>query len=176
MGRIHLKVKRTDKVPEKKIIVAWQNFYSIGIGLVDEQHKDLINLTNKLFESCLAGKDKTRKAFIDTVHEAVDYTAYHFSTEEKLMKRVNYPEFQHHKREHQEFVLEVVAKVEEFNSGKLFAPLGFVYFLRDWVLHHIAVSDKKMGNHLLRMKMSGELQKLTLKVRKDETTKRMLIQ
>jgi len=159
-----------------KIIVAWQNSYSVGIRLVDEQHKELINLTNKLFVSCMAGQERSRQIFLDTIHSTVDYVGYHFGTEEKVMERINYPGYKEHKKEHTDFVREVFDKVEEFNSGKIFVPLSFVYFLRDWVLHHIAVSDRKLGDFLQAMHRSGMLQKITLKVKKDAITNRMEIQ
>jgi len=158
-----------------KNVVIWQNSYSIRISLVDEQHKHLINLTNKLFEGCMAGKEKTQSTFIDTVREAVDYVGYHFSTEEKIMKRVCYPGYDRHKREHVEFIREVFGKVKDYHSGKLFAPLSFVYFLRDWILHHVAVSDKKMGDYLLWLQKTGELHKMTVKVKKDKATNRAII-
>ncbi|MCL2092956.1 MAG: bacteriohemerythrin [Treponema sp.] len=157
----------------ERVVVQWQNSYSVGIRLVDEQHKELIRLTNRLFANCLADREQSRKVFVEIIREAVDYVGYHFSTEEKLMERVNYPEYAEHKAQHVDFVREVYTRVEEFSAGKLRTPLTFVYFLRDWVLHHIAVCDKKMGQYLLDLSRSGELQKLTLRVKRDEHTDRM---
>jgi hemerythrin len=91
------------------------------------------------------------------------------------MERISYPDYARHKKEHTDFVREVYIKVEEFKSGKMLAPLLFVYFLRDWVLHHIAVSDKRLGDYLLLMKRNGYLQRMSLRVRRDRMTNRMLI-
>ena len=157
-------------------IVTWQNSYSVGIKLIDDQHKVLIRLTNRLFVNCMAGRERTRDAFLDTVREAIDYVGYHFGTEEKVMDRINYPDYAKHKMEHADFVREVYDKVDEYKAGKLMAPLSFVYFLRDWVLLHIAVSDKKLGGYLKLMHKNGELQKITLKVKEDKATKRVEIQ
>jgi len=163
-------------VTQKRDVVVWQNSYSVKLKLVDEQHMHLINLTNKLFAACMAGKEKTKTVFFETIREAVDYVGYHFSTEEKLMQRVNYPEFAKHKQEHLDFVREVLGKLEEYTTGnKLFAPLSFVYFLRDWILHHVAVSDRKMGDYILMLHRNGELQKMTVKVKKDEAANRVHI-
>ena len=159
---------------EKKV-VQWQNSYSVGIKLIDEQHMELIKLTNKLFNNCMSGRERSRATFLSTIHSAVEYVGYHFSTEEKVMERVNYPDLIKHKNEHATFVREVFSKVEEFKAGKVLAPLTFVYFLRDWVLHHIAVNDKKMGDYLIALQKNGELQKMTLKVKKDEASDRMHI-
>jgi len=157
-------------------IVSWQNSYSVGIKLIDEQHMELIKLTNKLFASCMTGQERFRNVFLDTIHDTVDYVGYHFSTEEKVMERVNYPGFKEHKKEHSDFVREVFNKVEEFKSNKVLTPLAFVYYLRDWVLHHIAVCDRKMGEYLIMLRGKGELQKITIRVKTDESTNRVEIQ
>ena len=154
-------------------VVQWQNSYSVNIKLIDEQHMELIKLTNKLFASCMAGKEKTKSAFLEIIPAAVEYTGYHFSTEEKIMERINFPDILAHKREHKEFVREVFNKVEEFKAGKMLAPLTFVYFLRDWILHHVAVNDKKLGAYLIHLKRSGELQRMTVMVRRDEAANRV---
>ena len=158
-------------MPEKTV-VQWQNSYSVGIKLIDEQHMELIKLTNKLFANCMAGHERTKSTFLDTINEAIDYTGYHFGVEEKIMERVKYPEYQNHKMEHANFVQQVYLKVEEFKAGKIMAPLTFVYFLRDWVLHHIAVRDKKLGEYLIALRRSGELHQMTVKVKKDTATDR----
>ena len=154
-------------------IILWQNSFSVGIKLIDEQHMELVNLTNKLFASCLMDQKLSKKVFMDTIHEVVEYVSYHFGTEEKIMQRVNYPGFAEHKNEHRVFVQEVFIKAEDFKANKPFAPLTFVYFLKDWVLQHIAVCDKKMGDHIVVLKRRGAFQNLALKVKKDQATERM---
>jgi hemerythrin len=146
----------------EKTINQWKSSYSVGVRLIDEQHRELIRLTNKLFNGCMAGKTKDRDTFLEIVHEAVDYIGYHFGIEEKIMIKTNYPYFAKHKLEHNDFIRGVYSNVDEFESGKIFVPLQFVYSLRTWVLHHIAVSDKKLGNYLLLMKRNGRLQNIKM--------------
>ena len=146
-------------------IVTWHSSYSVGIPLVDEQHKELINLTNKLFTSCIQGNESSKIIFMRTIRGAVDYIGYHFSTEEKVMERIRYPGFAAHKKEHTDFVREVLHEVEEFKNGKKFTPISFVHYLKDWVLTHIAVSDKQMGDYIMRLKKNGGLDKIKLRVK-----------
>jgi len=155
---------------KRDTIVMWQNSYSVGIKLIDEQHMELIRLTNRLFASCMAGQESSKNTFHDIIHAVVDYVGYHFGIEEKVMERVKYPEYRVHKQEHANFVQEVFKKVEEFKSGKIFVPLSFAYYLRDWILHHIAMNDKKVGKYLQMMHKNGQLQKITLMVKNDKTT------
>jgi len=160
-----------------EVIVTWQDSYSVGIKLIDEQHMKLIKLTNKLFDSCMSGheRSKSESIFLDVIQEVIDYVGYHFGTEEKIMEKINYPAYKMHKQEHMNFIKEVLIKVEEFRFGKINTALSFVYYLRDWVLHHIAVNDKKLGNYLLEMKRKGELQQIVLKVKKNEETNKLQI-
>ena len=162
-----------DEYTKGKTIVQWQNSYSVGIKLIDDQHKELVRLTNKLFANCLAGREQSINAFLETIHEAVDYVGYHFGTEEKIMERVYYPELAQHKSEHVSFIREVLSNVEDYASGRVRSPFAFVYFLRDWVLNHIAYRDKRLGGYLVALKRSGALQNLNPRVKKDQPTERI---
>ena len=155
----------------KENIITWQKGYSVRLALIDEQHMNLVRLTNKLFHGCLDGRDSAKDAFREAIRETVDYVGYHFSTEEKLMERVAYPELKQHKQEHINFIREVLKQLEEFNAKKISAPMAFVYFLKDWTLHHIAVSDRKMGDYFLMLQKSGALQKLRLNVKTDNANR-----
>ena len=146
-------------------IVTWQKTYSVNIPLIDSQHMALVDLTNKLYRNCLKGRNHSKEVFMEVVRKTVDYVGYHFSTEEKIMERVNYPGFAAHKKEHNAFVMEVLKSVEAFSSGKIYNPIAFVKYLKDWVLTHIAVSDTELGNYLLSLKRNGTLHTISLRVK-----------
>ncbi|MDR1618463.1 MAG: bacteriohemerythrin [Treponema sp.] len=133
-------------------IVEWDESYSLGIPIIDRQHKKLIDMTNTLYKGCLAGDGAAQTWFMRTIHDAVEYVRYHFTTEEKLLQRIGYPEFAAHKKQHEDFVRKIIEEVQSFNDGKRFVPNNFVRFLRDWVLAHIAVSDKLYAKYLLSLK------------------------
>jgi hemerythrin len=143
---------------EKHEIVTWSPSYAIGIKLIDEQHQGLIRLTNELFLSCLKGGDVANARFLKAIRETVQYVQYHFATEEAIQKRIHFPGYAEHKKQHESFVKEVLIAVAEFNSGKKFLPNKFAKYLRDWVLSHIAVSDKEIGTyiHSLRGKSASQ--------------------
>ena len=146
-------------------IVIWQNSYSVNIPLIDAQHKELVRLTNMLYKSCFKGKDTSKQVFTEVLHGAVDYVGYHFSTEEKVMERVNYPGLSKHKTEHNDFVREVLRTVDELSKNANVNPLNFVMYLKDWILTHIAVSDTALGKYLVDLKRYGSLDDIILKVK-----------
>jgi hemerythrin len=140
-----------------RVFVEWDDRYSVGIPLIDEQHKQLIEMTNTLYEACLGGTETARAHFREVVRGTVDYVRYHFAAEEKLLENVKYPGFAPHKREHESFVLKIVEGVRNFEEGRQFVPNIFVRYLKDWILAHIAVEDKKYAEYILDLKKQGAL-------------------
>ncbi|MDR0723221.1 MAG: bacteriohemerythrin [Treponema sp.] len=145
---------------EKEIFVVWEDRYSVGIPSIDEQHKELLVLTNKLYDACREGEEKARVYFKEVIRNAVDYVQFHFTSEERIMERINFPELATHKVQHTTFVKQVLAEVKNFENGKTFVPNNFVRFLRDWILTHIAMSDIKYADYIHTLKKQGALQSL----------------
>jgi hemerythrin len=145
--------------------VSWDERFSVGVPLIDSQHKQLIVVTNSLFEACQGGDETAKEQFKKTVREAVDYVKYHFSTEEQIMEKLLYSAFPVHKKEHTDFTQKVLTNVQTFESGKKFVPNQFVRFLKDWILSHIAITDSKLGEYLLELQQKGVLEKISMKRR-----------
>jgi hemerythrin len=143
---------------ESDMLVEWDDRYLVGIPLIDDQHKELIRLTNELYKGCLAGGESARTYFKTAVKGTVDYVNYHFNAEEKLLQTVQYPEFAEHKKQHEQFVRQILDDVRSFQEGKQFVPNVFVRYLKDWILSHIAVMDKKYAAYIMGLKSKGPLQ------------------
>jgi hemerythrin len=142
---------------ESTVLVEWDDKYLIGIPLIDEQHKELIRLTNELYKGCLAGDGAARAFFSEAVRGAMDYVKYHFSAEEKILENVKYPYLARHKKEHEDFVFKMVEDVKNFQEGKKFVPNNFVRFLKDWILSHIAIADTRYAKYIRDLKRQGKL-------------------
>ncbi|MDR1099943.1 MAG: bacteriohemerythrin [Treponema sp.] len=141
-------------------LVKWSSTFSVGVKLVDDQHKELLKLTNDLFNHCVGDEEAERTYFKKVINKAVDYVKVHFATEEKIMIATKFPGYWEHKREHDAFVLTVVEQVRAFNDGKPFTLLTFTKFLKDWILTHIAVTDKKYFDYFKKIatrKANGKL-------------------
>jgi hemerythrin len=125
--------------------VVWDDRYSVGVTLMDDQHKELLRETNELYAACRESDVAARERFREVIKSTVDYVKTHFAQEEQIMEKVKYPELPNHKKEHEVFVQKVLDEVKAFEEGKTFVPNNFVRFLRDWILAHIALEDKKYG-------------------------------
>ncbi|MDR0602317.1 MAG: bacteriohemerythrin [Treponema sp.] len=131
---------------EKSELVKWSSALSVGVKVLDDQHQELIRLTNDLFNHCV-GDAESEKLYLSKVIQGTrNYIKVHFSTEEELLIRTKFPDYREHKREHDAFVLTVVEQVRNIKDQK-FSLIVFTRYLKDWILTHIAVSDKKYAGY-----------------------------
>jgi hemerythrin len=128
-------------------LVKWSSTFSVGVKLIDDQHKELLSLTNDLFNHCIGDEASEQKYFKKIIGRAVNYVKVHFATEEKIMLATKFKGYWNHKMEHDAFVLYVVEQIKMFESGKHFTLLAFTRYLKEWILTHIAVSDKQYFEH-----------------------------
>ena len=129
--------------------VAWDDMFSVGFEPIDDQHKNLVLMTNELFLACKEGAIAADIAFLQTVKKAVEYAETHFADEEGYMLEANYPRFDEHKKQHEDFVASVVKSIEEFEAGNA-KPIEMARFLKKWLLNHIAICDKKYMPYLVK--------------------------
>ena len=131
--------------------VVWDDAFSVNFELIDNQHRELVRMTNTLFMGCKMGNTAADVVFMKTIRSAVEYAQTHFYTEEKFMTQADYPDFAVHKAEHEKFISTVINAVKEFEEGNS-EPLSLARFLKQWLLNHIAQSDKKYAPYLERFK------------------------
>jgi hemerythrin len=130
-------------------IFTWQDEYSVDFEVIDNQHKQLVKMTNDLFKACNHDTtgESARAVLKKTLRGAVEYAQVHFYTEEKYMSQVNYPELPEHKAEHGSFIVKILDELKRFEDGNQ-SLISLANFLKEWLLHHIAVSDKKYAPYL----------------------------
>jgi len=126
--------------------ITWNDSYSVGVVLIDNQHKRLINIINELSDAMGAGKGKDVLGKV--LQELIQYVNTHFKTEEDYMVKYSYPEYEAHRYEHEKLTDEVKRFYEDFNAGRALLTIQIMNFLRNWLMDHIVVKDKKFGKFL----------------------------
>ncbi len=126
--------------------VAWDDSYSVGIQAIDDDHKKLLTLINNLQTSVLypTGEAFERHA----LGELVDYTKYHFAREEKLMSEYDYPDFEPHRKQHEEMIAKVGDYMAAYENDREATIDELTVFLKTWLLSHIAGTDQKYSGYL----------------------------
>lgn len=126
---------------DTKEFISWSDELSVGLQEIDEQHKILINLINRLFNEAILHKaDKTIISAI--LEELVQYTIVHFAVEESLFRIFDYPDAETHQVHHDKLKQEVSSFQKKFAGGAVI-DIELMNFLRKWLTHHIMMDDKK---------------------------------
>lgn len=133
----------------------WNSNLSVGIEQIDSQHKAVIGYIAELEASVDNPDEKQRWS---SIHYAIvqlrDYTRIHFSVEESLMEILGYPGRGPHIEEHINFV-KVIAELERRSiTHNDITETEIIKFLRDWLLNHIATSDKEYSRYFSGVNIS----------------------
>ncbi|MCB1179563.1 MAG: bacteriohemerythrin [Leptospiraceae bacterium] len=120
-------------------LIVWTKDYEIGIFVIDEQHKKLVEIINELHKA-ISDKMETGVTY-RILQQLNEYTLAHFSIEEEIMKKIKYPEFDLHKAMHGSFIDKVNRFKDDYLAGKKLSG-EIMVFLREWLTNHILHSDK----------------------------------
>lgn len=124
-------------------LISWNNDFSVNIKKIDNQHKKLVELLNKLHDGMKEGKGK--EILKDILNELINYTEFHFSTEERLFKEYNYPDYKIHKKEHEDLT-QKTKKIQQEFTGQTTIVIETLNFLKNWIYNHILKTDKKYAS------------------------------
>ena len=126
----------------------WTKALSVGISEIDDQHKELFGRINKMLNIIVESSE------IDEIGKVIDfldeYVVSHFATEEGLMKRFDYPDLQHHLRQHAGFTREFYLFRERFSKEgpSRFLAIQIEEMMVEWWTNHINKVDKVLGSFL----------------------------
>jgi hemerythrin-like metal-binding protein len=120
--------------------VAWSEMMSVGVPVLDADHKTLVGLMNDLHRSI---GDEEEYATLGSVLQALDeYAAHHFAREERVMAACRYPSAQTHARMHHRLTQQVRELKERYDSDQTTVRAkDCLDFLHKWLLEHICSTD-----------------------------------
>lgn len=127
-------------------MIEWNDKYKTGIELVDEQHKELFRLFNKIYdlynnEFLIDKYDQ----IITAVEELKDYTKYHFKAEEGYMISVRYNKFFEHKLKHEDFIKKIDSiDYKTIDYDQQSQLLDILKFVSNWLIEHVITVDKQL--------------------------------
>ena len=127
--------------------IAWTEKMSVGVALLDDDHKKLVSLLNDLHEGITAGHGTERLGRV--LDGLVRYAGTHFAHEEKLFAQTGYPSASEHIQEHRALTKLALDVQARYNKGEFDAlSLKTMDYLKNWLNEHILGSDKQYKEHL----------------------------
>ncbi len=122
-------------------LFTWKEIYSVGNSTIDQQHQQLFAIANNYHSAFMERADRaTLKAIFE---ELINYTAFHFAEEERLMQEGGYPDFQSHKRNHEKLVELVMHYKNNFDDSPDDIAQHAMEFIKTWLNGHILGMDRK---------------------------------
>jgi hemerythrin len=136
---------------------AWSNVFETGIDQVDEQHRALVDLINRL-GSLITQADTLAAGELDAVlTDAAAYAQYHFTEEEGLMGETGLdPGYvADHRALHADFLQEVTLLRDALRGASDGGPDRLLRFLTSWLAFHILGTDQGMARQITAVR-AGE--------------------
>ena len=130
-------------------MIEWKDSMSVGIKVIDDDHKILLGLLNQCLEAMESGKTLSIQSVF---RELERYTHYHFAREEDLMARCGYDDLDVHHETHEamcdtlhNMADEVLYGADEETEAEIKA------FLNSWLFKHIMGEDFQYRESMSRL-------------------------
>lgn len=122
----------------------WEERFSIGVDVIDKEHKKLFKIINKLFAY---GEDEEKSQWV--CQEGIKYfkkhAVQHFADEEEYMESINYKGLKMHKRIHDDFREKTIPALEKELEESDYSEEAISHFLgvcTGWLLGHTLTEDQ----------------------------------
>ena len=117
-----------------------------GVDFIDNDHKELtvyILKINNVIEKL--NRQEFSLEFLeeqsDLLKGMYDYTEWHFTREEKFIRRFGFPYIEEQEREHKGILENLQLMIDDFNSGRVTVSMDVKVAAMDWVVRHINEVD-----------------------------------
>jgi len=126
-------------------LLQWKDQYSLGIEAVDYEHRELIDLINRLHDEAVAkGSNDAIEQFFGDLLKNI---SAHFALEERFMREHNYDQLSQHKAEHERLLDELRDIMDDYIDAPIAsAELG--RRLDDWFSRHFETHDARLHHKL----------------------------
>ena len=120
--------------------------FLIGIPEIDREHKKLFVMLEHADERVRSDAD-IRTTAMELLKGLQDYAATHFSHEEDYMESIDDPELPRQRKAHKAFIdrIEHTNFVGMTDEKMREAVKDLLYYLSQWLMHHILGSDTMIG-------------------------------
>ena len=127
-------------------LLEWKTHFSVGVAAVDDEHRELIDLINALYErmDARSSVEEIERGLGD-IYKAI---AMHFALEERIMADRLYDAFEEHKNDHELLLDELSDLMDGFVANPLNGSERLRGRLASWFQDHFATHDARLHGKL----------------------------
>lgn len=127
-------------------LLEWKTEYSVGVAAVDDEHRELIQLINQLYERMDARSSISEiESSLGDIYKAI---AMHFALEERIMADAHYDELAQHKDDHEDLLDQLSDLMDGFVKNPIDGSDRLEEELSAWFTHHFATHDARLHGRL----------------------------
>ncbi len=126
--------------------IEWTPALSVGVADIDEQHQRLFAIIEDLMKA--QKEDREPKSLLNILAQLVDYSDYHFRTEDNYMIENSYPLFLSHRKEHLAYIKKMGGLITALENKETSLSEDLLDFLCNWWRTHITDSDLKYARYI----------------------------
>lgn len=138
----------------EEVFFKWSPAYSVNIQAIDDQHRELVNILNRLFVA--VSKREGDQAIAGILDALLTYTGTHFALEERLMKQAGYQDYDAHKAEHRRLLAQLDQLCKKHLVDEKAIYFEMLSFLKTWLREHIQGVDTQYSAALQQAGFSIE--------------------
>ncbi len=120
--------------------LVWKAQYALGHDTIDQQHRQIVAILNRLYESIRESTEEDQTGPI--LDDLCQYADTHFAYEEAVMAEIGYPDLAAHRRRHAEWKPEAQRFRARFERDGGAVGHDIFVMVRKWWLGHIQGEDR----------------------------------
>ncbi len=122
--------------------ISWDESLSVGISVIDEHHRYLLDLINDLYNVVV---NKLGAREVARLIKALDaYAKVHFRAEEQMMTHYGFAGLDRQLQQHHAFEEKIAEFYEELHANPLVAQFDVLSYMRNWLVDHIRLEDAQL--------------------------------
>lgn len=131
------------------VLLEWKDHYSVGVASMDDEHREMIDLINDVYEKL--GSTPDAEAIESCLEEIFNTISLHFALEERIMRDSGYSEYEDHKDDHEDLLDDIRDLMDSYAADPTDGAWQLKLRLSDWFGKHFATFDArlhgKLGTH-----------------------------
>lgn len=128
-------------LPVTCVNIQWKNEWNSGNKQIDREHRQIVDLGNQLINLSLAGSEQDK--IMAQLELTLQHISSHFRAEEEMLSRAAYPDYEKHKKLHDDLILKSLILKESYAQNKIKQSAFFSFIVDDVIVGHLEQEDSK---------------------------------
>jgi hemerythrin len=129
-------------------IAEWNDKYDVRIGVLNHQHRTLLDMINGLYRDSVMSGPGRKDIFLRSFRNLMKYTEYHFFSEERILEFIGFPNIEQIRETHRRTLLEMDCRFSEFEEAGAEKISHFTLYFRAAILDHLEAAGEEICRNL----------------------------